>query len=81
MPRAGDEPFGDWLSRIALEHGKAVQLEDRIRKDLGLDRPVEPSQPFPVITGKYADAEERAEVLERQMNAVRAKLSKRNGWR
>lgn len=80
VPRAGDEPLGDWLNRIALEHSKAAQVEGRMRSDLGLDRPVEPGQPFPVITAEYADAGERVEVLERQMNAVRAKLSERNGW-
>jgi hypothetical protein len=80
VPRDGDEPYGDWLNRIALEHSKAVQVEDRIYSHLGLDRPVEPGQPFPVITAEYAAASERVEVLEHQMNAVRAKLSERNGW-
>lgn len=80
VPRDGDEPFGDWLNRIAFEHSKAVQVEDRIHSYLGLDRPVEPGQPYPVITAEYAAAGERVEVLEHQMNAVRAKLIERNGW-
>jgi len=80
VPRNGDEPYGDWLNRIALEHSKAVQVEDRVYRHLGLDRPVEPGQPFPVITAEYAVAGERVEVLEHQMKTVRAKLSERNGW-
>lgn len=80
VPRDVDEPYGDWLSRIALEHSKALQVEDHMRSLLGLDRPVEPGQPFPVITAEFADAGERVEVLEHQMNAVREKLNLRIGW-
>lgn len=80
VPRADDESLGDWLNRIALEHSEAMRVEDRIGSRLGLDRPVEPGQPYPVITAEYAAAGERVEVLEHQLDVVRAKLIERNGW-
>jgi len=80
VPRLGDEPYASWLNRIALQHSEAVRAEDELYHQLGLDQPVEPGQPYPVITDEYAVAGERVEVLKHQMDEVRAKTSGRKGW-
>lgn len=80
VPRDGDEPHADWLTRVALQHSAAEQAEDELSRRLGLDRPVEPGQAFPVITPQYAAAGERVEVLEHQMSELRQKLIERRGW-
>lgn len=53
--------------RTQAQQGLAV--EDQNRSLLGLDRLVQPGQPFAVITAA-AVAGERADVLEHQMYAV-----------
>ena len=80
VPRQGDESYGSWLDRIALRHSEAVRAEDELYHQLGFDHPVEPGQPYPVITDEYAATGERVEVLKHQVDEVRAKTNERKGW-
>lgn len=74
VPQREGETYDDWLSRIAVEHGTTL---DALIPD---ERPLRDGEPIPVMRAKDVALAERLEVLEHQLNAVQAKLRRRNGW-
>lgn len=75
IPQLQGESDEDWLTRIALEHSDAL----RALADID-HRPQRDGEPIPVMTNEDEAADDRLEVLEHQLMAVQAKVTRRNGW-
>ncbi len=73
VPRRGSETLEKWFERVEDELREAtVQEQDFYSRD-GLDSPVPPGGAFPVMSAAYMAACDRVEVLERQLQDIRAK--------
>lgn len=74
VPRIEDEPYGDWLTRIALEHSEALRIVSE------LDRPLREGEPIPVMTHEDTATADRLEVLEHQLIVVQGKALRSDSW-
>jgi hypothetical protein len=80
VPRLNGERYEDWMSRISTEHVAASLLEQQIGDELGLGKPIPEGGRFPVMTDEYMRAGDRVEVLQHQLDEVRAKVLQRLGF-
>jgi hypothetical protein len=71
----GDD-LESWHARVVEEHAKALERENQLYIDAGFDRPINPGDPYPVISDEYMEAGDRVAVLQHQLEDMRRRL----GW-
>jgi hypothetical protein len=76
VPKLDGESLEDWRSRLSDEYVKASAAEQELYDALGLGRSIPPGGAFPTITPEYADAGERVEVLQEQIEEVGRQIAR-----
>lgn len=74
LPRQKDETLADWRQRLMAELAEAVEESQKLWEHHRMGEPVKPGEPFPLIPDDWARADERVQVLERQLSEMRADL-------
>lgn len=70
MPRKHEEPYELWRNRVAVAHGEALEERERLWEEHEMGKPIRPGQHVPVIPEEWARADDRVEVLERQLHRM-----------
>lgn len=74
VPHQDGETHAEWRHRVAVAHAEAMGESERLWSEHRMDESVQPGRPFPLTPADRARADDRVEVLERQLADLTAKL-------
>lgn len=70
VPQEQGESRSAWRNRVAAAHSDALRERKALGSEHGMGNPIQPGQPFPVMTQDYVRADERVQVLEWQLDQI-----------
>jgi hypothetical protein len=70
FPRISGEALRDWRNRVATAHEDALLDRERMWREDGLGVLTPPGHPFPVLSERYRQADDRVEVLQWQLDQI-----------
>jgi hypothetical protein len=68
LPRLSGEGVREWRNRVAAAHERALLDRERIWREDGMGVATPPGHPYPVLSERYRQADDRVEVLQWQLD-------------